>query len=168
MLDPLRIQESAASTSAGPSEPWNGEFYANFGDGPTRSWSDAVKFGFISAGGQAWYSGTLNLLRPGDRIWVKVPGSGFVGVGRVTGLSQHASEFKVKTDDGERPVLEVAKGGTYHRECQADSEQSEYFVPVRWLQTVLLGDAVQELGFFGNQNTFASQPVRSGDRPSNN
>jgi hypothetical protein len=34
-----------------PSEIWNGEYYANFGDGPSRSWADAVRYGFISAGG---------------------------------------------------------------------------------------------------------------------
>jgi hypothetical protein len=29
----------------------------------------------------------------------------------------------------------------------------EYFVPIRWLQTVPLEKAVQEVGLFGNQNT---------------
>ena len=43
---------------------------------------------FISAGGATWYSNTLNLLTKGARIWVKVPPSGFVGVGLVTGPRQ--------------------------------------------------------------------------------
>jgi len=29
----------------------------------------------------------------------------------------------------------------------------EYFVPVRWLDTVALENAINEAGFFGNQNT---------------
>ena len=153
LLDPVRTQVSAAATPAGPSEPWNGEFYCSFGLGETRSWADAVQYGFICGGGGAWYSKTLQLLNPGDRVWVKVPGSGFVGVCRVTGRAQPAATFKVTTPAGEVPVLEVALGGNYNREFLSDPERCEYFVPVRWLQTVRLEKAVQEIGMFGNQNT---------------
>lgn len=153
LLDPMRTQVSAAATPEGPSEPWNGEFYCSFGAGETRSWADAVALGFICGGGGAWYSKTLQLLNPGDRVWVKVPGSGFVGVGRVTGRSQAASIFRVNTPEGERPVLEAAKRGTYHREFLEDPERCEYFVPINWLETVPVEKAVQEIGLFGNQNT---------------
>lgn len=153
LLDPVRTQVSAATASSGAGEPWNGEFYCSYGHSETRSWSDAVEFGFISGGGGPWYSKTLQLLSPGDRVWVKVPGNGFVGVGRVTGRSQPASVFKVDTQDSERPVLEAAKRGSYHKEFLGDPERCEYFVPVRWLQTVPLEKAVQEIGMFGNQNT---------------
>jgi hypothetical protein len=153
LLDPVRTQVSAALTPAGPNEPWNGEFYCSYGHGETRSWADAVDFAFICGGGGAWYSKTLQLLSPGDRVWVKVPGSGFVGVGRVTGRSQPASTFKVKTPEGEVPVLDAAKRGSYHREVIDDPERCEYFVPVQWLQAVPLEAAVQEIGLFGNQNT---------------
>jgi hypothetical protein len=34
-----------------------------------------------------------------------------------------------------------------------DPEQSEYFVAVRWLDTVPISKAVNEIGMFGNQNT---------------
>jgi len=153
LLDPVRTQVSAATTSTGSNEPWNGEFYCSYGHSETRSWSDAVDYGFICGGGGAWYSKTLQLLNPGDRVWVKVPGSGFVGVGRVTGRSQPASVFTVSTPDGERPILDVAMRGTYHKEFLADTERCEYFVPMTWLQTVPLERAVQEIGMFGNQNT---------------
>jgi hypothetical protein len=153
LLDPVRVQASAAATPSGPTEPWNGEFYASFGHGPTRSWSDAVDYSFISGGGGPWYSRTLQLLSVGDRVWVKIPGAGFVGVGHVSGPLQPARSFTVNTPSGERPVLEVAKGGTYHRELAEDLENCEYFVPIQWAQTVALGNAVQEVGFFGNQNT---------------
>lgn len=155
LLDPVRTQVTAASTPAGPSEPWNGEFYASFGEGENRSWQDAREYGFISAGGAPWYSRTLQLLEPGDRVWVKVPGSGggFVGVGRVTGPAQPAKEFSVQTTDGLKPVLEAQTRANYHRALADDPERCEYFVPVRWLQTVPRSEAVQEVGFFGNQNT---------------
>ena len=45
-----------------------------------RPWEEAIKYGFISAGGGEWYSNTLALLSPDDRVWVKAPGYGFVGV----------------------------------------------------------------------------------------
>lgn len=153
LLDPVRTQVSAATTAAGPNEPWNGEFYCSFGHGESRSWEDAVQYGFICGGGGAWYSKTLQLLNPGDRVWVKVPGTGFVGVGRATGRAQPAATFTVAASAGDVPVLEVANRGSYHREFVNDPERCEYFVPVQWLQTVPLEGAVQEIGLFGNQNT---------------
>jgi hypothetical protein len=153
LLDPVRTQVSAATAPTGSNEPWNGEFYCSFGHGDSRSWPDAIRYGFVSGGGGVWYSKTLQLLAPGDRLWVKVPGSGFVGVGRATGCAQPAASFTVETPQGELPVLDVAKGGHYHREFIDDPERCEYFVPVHWLQTVPLEKAIQEIGLFGNQNT---------------
>ena len=37
-------------------EPWNGSSNCSFGPIEYRSWEDAVRFGFISGGGGAWYS----------------------------------------------------------------------------------------------------------------
>jgi hypothetical protein len=154
LLDPVHTQITAAATAIGPSEPWNGEFYCSFGMyGKERSWEDAVQYGFISGGGGAWYSKTLQLLNAGDRVWVNVPSVGYVGVGRVTGRAQAAGTFKVSTTEGEFPVLDLAKRATYHREFLNDPERCEYFVPVHWLQTVTVENAVQEIGLFGNQNT---------------
>jgi hypothetical protein len=76
-----------------------------------------------------------------------------VGVGRVTGLRQPASSFRVTSPQRNVPALDVLKEGDYHREFVNDSERSEYFVPVKWLQTVPLGKAVDEIGLFGQQNT---------------
>ena len=153
LLDPTHAQVVAAASSGGANEPWNGEFYHSYGASGTRSWEDAVEFGFICGGGAAWYSRTLKQLNPGDRVWVNVPGTGYVGVGRVTGHAQPITEFKVKTANGDQPVLEVAKRGTYHAEFMDDPERCEYFVPIEWLHTVPLTLAVQEIGLFGNQNT---------------
>ncbi|NTU43050.1 MAG: DUF91 domain-containing protein [Nitrospirales bacterium] len=153
LLDPMRTQISSAVTPDGQKEPWNGEFYCSYGHGTERSWEDAVEFGFICGGGGSWYSKTLQLLNPGDRVWVRIPGTGFVGVGSVTGRSQPASTFKVVTHSGQVPVLEAVNRGSYHREYLTDLERCEYFVPIKWLQTVPVERAVHEIGFFGNQNT---------------
>lgn len=133
-------------------EPWNGEFYCSFGPNEYRPWEDAVRSGFISGGGGPWYSRTLQLLNPGDRVWVKVPDSGFVGVGLVTGRLQPAKDFRVRTSNGDVPLLEVPTKGDYDWGLD-DLENCEYFVPMEWAQTVDLKDAFQEVGLFGNQNT---------------
>jgi hypothetical protein len=153
LLDPVATQVNAATPSTASKEPWNGEYYACFGHSPEgRPWEEAVKYGFISAGGGEWYSNTLALLSPDDRVWVKAPGEGFVGVGRVTGKPERASEFKVKTPQGELPVLDVVKG-SFHRQFADDPKRSEYFVPIEWLATVPIEKAFNEVGLFGNQNT---------------
>jgi hypothetical protein len=153
LIDPARTQVNVQILPDTPKEPWNKEFYACFGHGSARSWEEAVKYRFICAGGGAWYSNTLKLLKPDDRVWVKAPGFGFVGVGRVTGPSEPASSFRVNTPTGEMPVLETLKEGTYHREFADDPDRCEYFVPMRWLQTVPIERAINEPGLFGNQNT---------------
>ena len=154
LLDPVKSQVSSAATVDSISEPWNGEFYCSFGEGESRSWADAEEYGFICAGGGEWYSRTLGALKSGDRIWVKIPDWGFVGVGRVTGQSTPAAAFKVTSADGtEVSILDVAKRGTYHREFIDDPQKCEYFVPVKWLQTVPSKEAIYEIGLFGNQNT---------------
>lgn len=84
---------------------------------------------------------------------MKVPGYGFVGVGRVMSRAQSAADFRIVTPKGDVPVLDVAKGGTYHREFVNDPERCEYFVSIQWLQTVPLEGSFHEIGLFGNQNT---------------
>ena len=154
LLDPVKTQVSAATKQDGPNEPWNGEFYHSFGTySGERSWDDAVKYGFICGGGDIWYSRTLQLLNPGDRVWAKIPGAGFVGVGRVTGRAQRYRDFMVNTPEGEVPFSTVKRQGHYHEQFADDDKKSEYFVPVQWLQTIPANQAIQEIGMFGNQNT---------------
>ncbi len=50
-------------------------------------------------------------------------------------------------------MLDVVSRGTYQREFIDDPEKCEYFVPIRWAQTVPMENAVQEIGMFGNQNS---------------
>lgn len=153
ILEQVKNAPPTTGKQGAGNDVWNGEFYVSFGVSRTRSWDDAREFGFISGGGGRWYSQTLQLLTPGARVWVKAPGYGFVGVGIVTAQMQPAASFKVETEKGLVPILDVARRGDYQRELVDDSELSEYFVPVQWLQTVPLERAIQETGMFGNQNT---------------
>ena len=155
MIDPAETQENAATTT-GPKrqrEPWNGEFYCSFGDGQGRSWEEARKYGFFSAGGGSWYSQTLKMLKEGDLIWVRIPKEGYVGVGRVEAGPVQANEFILETEEGPQPALDVLSKADYHASDAEDPEKAEYFVKVNWLETVPSKDAFHEVGFFGNQNS---------------
>ncbi|MGE0876236.1 MAG: hypothetical protein AB7O31_16360 [Burkholderiales bacterium] len=160
LIDPGETQANVASstTGRGEKEPWNGEYYVSFGDPEGRSWEDARKFGFVSAGGGSWYSQTLKMLTPGDRIWVKIPQTGYVGVGRVSEAVQPAKAFNVDTPDGNLSALDALKHGAKYKQNADDPETTEYFVRVNWLDTVPETEAVDEVGLFGNQNTVC-QPV---------
>lgn len=153
LIDPAETQ-AAATVRDVEKQPWNGEFYVSYGHSDRRSWEEARQYAFISGGGGTWYSGTLRLLKPGDRVWVKAPGYGFVGVGLVRGEAAPMNEFTLPGPVGEAvPATEVLKSGNYHREFPDDPEHCEWFVPMEWLATVPLTDAVHEPGLFGNQNT---------------
>lgn len=155
LIDPGETQVNAAVSApgrtAGDKEPWNGEFYVSYGS--NRSWEDARQYGYISGGGGRWYSQTLRVLSPGDRVWVNVPRSGYVGVGRVVEAVQPASEFHVSTPEGERLALDVIRDAEEFRARNDDPDTAEYFVRVEWLDVVPVSEAVYEVGFFGNQNT---------------
>ncbi len=154
LIDPGETQANVAATttkSLAKQEPWNGEYYASFGY--DRSWEEARKYGFISGGGGTWYSGTLKQLSPGDRVWVNIPATGYVGVGRVTEERAAAKDFIVPTPDGDRPALEVLSNGDALKANANDLEKTEYFVRVEWLDSVPKEEAFNEIGLFGNQNT---------------
>jgi len=150
-IDPAETQEHATSPRA--SEPWNGEYYVSFGHKMGRDWDDALKYGFISAGGGRWYSKTLSQLEKGDRVWVNIPKTGYVGVGIVEEPTVKVDQFMVSTDKGDIPLLEAPVNENYHREWVDDEDKAEYVVRVKWLRVVPIKKAISELGFFGNQNT---------------
>ncbi|OFW02104.1 MAG: hypothetical protein A3I61_03770 [Acidobacteria bacterium RIFCSPLOWO2_02_FULL_68_18] len=163
----LREPESSgsspgASTSlrsaSSPKGDWNGEYYVSFGDldDSGRSWEDAVKYGFISGGGGEFYVRTLSLLSPGDRVWVNVPGEGYVGVGEVTKPVVRIDQFLVPGPGGrDVPITEVPLKGPRIVESLKTAEVPEHLVGVRWLASVPRNKAIKEKGLFGNQNTVA-------------
>lgn len=145
MIDPVETEERAANT--GQKGDWNGEFYVSFGTSPGgRSWEDAAEYGFISAGGGRWYSKTLFMLKPGDRVWVNIPGTGYVGVAEVSGHPVVADEFI---------TADKAIQGQYYMAADCGEDEAEYFVPVDWLHKVPVTSAINEVGLFGNQNSVA-------------
>ncbi|WP_321371749.1 endonuclease NucS [uncultured Desulfuromusa sp.] len=152
LIDPIETETRATSVQSGERGEWNGEYYSSFGHSEDRDWNEAIKYGFICAGGGQWYTKTLSLLSPGDRVWVNVPGQGYVGVGKVLGQSVRANEFQVDVNGEKQDFLDIAQAN-YHRQYVDDEENSEYFVSVEWVATKPVNAAVSEVGFFGNQNS---------------
>lgn len=153
LIYPSETQVNAATSvrASSETEPWNREFYVSYGSG--RSWADARLFGYVSGGGGSWYSQTLKMLSPGDRVWVKVPKTGYVGVGRVLEPVQPMRELVFATPDGERPAFSVLTDAPGFIERDKNPETAEYAVRIEWLDTVDTADAYDEISLFGNQNT---------------
>jgi hypothetical protein len=154
LIDPGTTQETVATTSRserGEKEPWNGEFYVSFS--AERTWSEARRYGFIRGGGGVWYSQTLKLLAADDRVWVKIPGTGYVGVGRVVEPACTVADFTITVDGRARPALEVLGDRDRLRRFADDPEKAEYFVRVAWLDTKPESEAFDEVGLFGIQHT---------------
>ncbi|MEO0514152.1 MAG: endonuclease NucS domain-containing protein [Planctomycetota bacterium] len=137
--------------------PWNGEYYVSFGSDERRDWEEARKYGFISAGGGAWYTRTLSILEEGSRIWVNIPGGvGYVGVGRVIEGSVPIDEFKVDDGSGNQvPITKMPLKAAQHDTMDNNPDKAEHVVRVEWIHTLPLSEAVKEKGFFGNQNSAA-------------
>ena len=144
-------QTVTAGLPANKREPWNGEYYVSYSD--DRPWEDARQLGFVSGGNGEWYSKTLKMLSPGDRVWVNVPQVGYVGVGRVTEAVQPVRAVRFSTPDGERSALDVLSNAQSLLRNADDPALAEYYVRVAWLDAVPKGKAFSEVGLFGNQNT---------------
>lgn len=152
-IDPSETQANSTVTTTkdGKKEPWNGEYYVSFG--ADRNWEDARKYGYISGGGGSWYSQTLRMLEVGDRVWVNIPKTGYIGVGVVTNTVLPAKEFRVSSEKGELLCLDILTDADKYNTFANDPELSEYFVKIDWLNTVPESEAFYEVGLFGNQNT---------------
>lgn len=138
---------------------WNGsDWYVAFGmENSTRSWADAREYGFVSAGGGEWYSRSLRKLPIGARIFVYIPGCGYVGVGTVTGPALPALESKLQQNGLETPFNQLDLKGDYGLRSgapgQDGADTNEYIVPVSWAHTVDLPEAFWLKGLFANQNS---------------
>ncbi len=150
---PLKTKKK---TTPGEAGPWNGEYYVSFGDEESRNWFEAIKYGFVSAGGGPWYSKTMSLLQPGGRVWVMIPGRGYVGVGIVKEAVVRVDAFQVTLPDGRRvpihhPDAAIQASGMFTH--MHDPEKSEYCVRIEWLRTFSPGEAIWEPDFFAIQHS---------------
>lgn len=156
LIDPAEIDTKPERVGSGPvkkKEKWDGRsFYVNFGADDNRSWADARRYGFVSAGGGKWYSQTLYNLEPGHRIFVNVPPKRYVAVGEVTGTAQPLRDFKVDVEGRRLPLVEAPRQG-YRTDAHIDDDMCEHLVPVRWLADVPLEEGFWEKGLFAIQSS---------------
>lgn len=136
-------------------EPWNGhDWGVTFGTTDnSRSWDDAVKYGFVSAGGGRWYSQTLRHLPLAARLFVNIPGAGYVGVGEVIGEAQRFDVATVQVDGGEQLLSSQPLTATYRHDGDEADEIAEWVVPVQWDVTRPQKDAFWVKGMRANQNS---------------
>ncbi|TFD03673.1 endonuclease NucS domain-containing protein [Cryobacterium sp. TMT1-66-1] len=149
---------TAPGTAQGKSTKasWNGnDWYVSFGvEGDSRTWDDARKYGFVSAGGGDWYSRTLRGLPEGGRVFVHVPQRGYVGVGIVQGRVQSADEAVLNVEGTDQAFRSLELQGTYRHPSGGEGiDSAEYVVPVMWIGTVALEQAHWQVGLFANQNS---------------
>lgn len=156
LLDEAAVPASGGKDKRGGSrEPWNGrDWYVSFGEEPQgRNWDDARKYGFVSAGGGAWFSRTLRGLPVGGRVFVHIPGVGYVGAGTVTSEAVRFDDATVMVDGQPRKLAELVQVDRYHHTAADDEEPAEYVVPVEWSSTRSREQAVRRKGMFANQNS---------------
>lgn len=141
-----------SSTSASKRASWNGlDWYVSFGG--NRSWDDARTYGFVSAGGGKFYTQTIRALPDGARVWVNIPQTGYVGVGKVVGPAMRFEEARLNVDGVPVALAEQSLIGSYRHQDTATDDDGEWVVPVKWAHTVPEKDAYWEKGLFANQNS---------------
>jgi hypothetical protein len=154
LIDP--VEETTVRTGPGKKQkaPWNGkDWYVGFGEDEARSWEDARAYGFVSAGGGPWYSRTLKKLPVDGRVFVNLPGRGYVGVGVVTGHAVPARDFKVTHDEQELRLLDAPHHASgLEQRAALEDDETEWIVPIRWLKAIPANEAITFKGKYGNQN----------------
>lgn len=121
-----------------------------------RSYKDFIKYGFISAGakGTTKFKKAMESFNIGDIVCAYLPGSGYLGVARITSHAVSAHDYTingVKLDDMMDDL-----------ECKLMTEYTdggeEFICSVEWLASVPAEEAVTWKGFkhFSNQNAKAS------------
>jgi hypothetical protein len=149
------VASRAGSRRQSTKERWNGQdWYVSFGEeAGGRSWDDARRYGFVSAGGGVWFSRTLRGLPVGARIFVYIPQSGYVGVAEVTREALPFEEAIVDVDGVERRLADLELKGTYHHNVDKDEDITEYVASVRWIREFPRENAIRVPGLFANQNS---------------
>lgn len=146
------VEVAAAKVSKSKSAPWNGrDWYVSFGG--DRPWEDALQFNFISAGGGKFYSQTMRGLPVGARVWVNVPGTGYVAVGVTVAPAQRFTEASVLIDGAWVRLAEQQVKGRYRHQNADDDHHAEWVVPVRWLDARPAEKAYWKKGMFASEHS---------------
>ncbi|MXW96865.1 MAG: DUF91 domain-containing protein [Acidimicrobiaceae bacterium] len=156
LVDPQQVEAESRRASRTKRRPWNGtDFYIALGRaGMMYRWELASKYGLLSAGGRS----RLRNLKPGTRVFAYMPGSGYVGIGRVTGQMIPARVAEVEIDGERQPLLDQPHPDEEwaERAESTDPDVIEMVVPVEWLAPESIREpdqAFREKGLFASQLT---------------
>ncbi|PEE40544.1 endonuclease NucS domain-containing protein [Bacillus pseudomycoides] len=155
LLDPNVIEERTSNTkSESKKEVWNEQdFVVNFEDGEYRSWEDAIKYGFISAGNGKWYSRTLNQLFVGARVFCMIPKSGYVGVGKVIQGVKPIQDATIKIGNEHKKLTDLSLRAPEMLHDLDDNELCEHVVLIEWIKCIPKEGAFWIKGLKANQNS---------------
>lgn len=111
-------------------ESGNGRrFTVEYGNG--RSWLDAQKWGFVSAGGNG---GLLANINKGDFVFCHIAGIGFVGVGICTNGIIPMEDFIVDDNGEQKKIMDCSWMDNTAK--SALNPHTEYVLAVKWFRTV--------------------------------
>lgn len=156
LLDPQMARDTTQRPSGNKSRPWNGrDFYCvlDRAEQPDR-WSIARKYGLLSAGGGSRYWKPFRHLAAGMRVFAYVGGAGYVGIGRVTGGMIPARDARVEIDGQLRALVDQPElsAERWKDAASENPELVEMVVPVEWLGTRPITEAIWEKGLFSSQH----------------
>lgn len=106
--------------------------------GGDRSWEDAVKYGFVSAGGTGTLLGNVS---KGDIVFCHIKGRGFVGVGICDENIVVGTDFKVMENGIQKKIMECSWINNTAK--SSINPKDEYFLAVKWVRTT-----TKELGYW--------------------
>lgn len=148
---------SGPRAKKGKRAEWNQrDWFVSFGEGLGRSWQDGLRYGFVAAGGGAWFSRTLRKLPVGARVNVHIPSRGYVAVGEVLREAARFDQAQVLVDGAWVDLAGQELNAPYHHAGTpdvVDDDEAEYVVPVRWIAAKPAEEAYWEKGMFANQNS---------------
>ncbi|MEV9640830.1 DUF91 domain-containing protein [Mammaliicoccus sciuri] len=155
LIDPSITEEKMISTQNDKKkETWNKrDFVVNFEDGIHRSWNDARKYGYISAGNGKWFSQTLHNLFVGARVFCMIPGKGYVGVGIVTHKAVPLKDAFIESQNDNKRLIDCKLTDNNFKHDLDDLEKCEYVVKVEWLKKNPIEQAYWTKGLRANQNS---------------
>ena len=109
----------------------NQEYTVGYSD---RSWSDALKYGFLSANisgsGRSLYN-----VQVGDTIFCHISGSGFVGIGECLATAVPMKDFMVNVNGTLTPVS-MAPWDSEVSKAKLD-QNKEIFISIKWKKFVI-------------------------------
>ena len=160
LINPEKAETTANPPGRAKVRTWNGvDYYVILGTSADEAeagrWTIARKYGFLNAGGGSWYWKPLRNLTTAHRVFAYVGGAGYVGVGKVTGPMIRLRDAEAQVNGKlERVIDQPDVEAPFRERALSDNpEVTECAVPVEWLATRSVAEAISQPGLFASQVT---------------